>query len=334
MSIIDSMVEAFRTKDTIFFKEDNELNEKYNALNKLFNEYPQNKDILNELYLVKKGLDGENEIAYQLKKANIGMYVLRDVKVNYNDLKAQIDFIVITPVFTYYIECKNLTGNITVNEKGDFIKEFNVNGRKVKNGIYSPLRQVEAQREVIRKIWEERTGKITKMFAAKHFEYYRRVLVVAANKDTILNTSKAPQDIKYKVLRADSLIRQIKYDLEHRNKDDYFASKKEMELTAKSYMSILVNDNIDYYGYYKRKFIKDNLIENKKLETELIEFRKSKSIKMNIPAFYVFTNEELDKLIKLKPKTINELKESNILSAIKVKTHGEDIINIIKNKNI
>lgn len=29
---------------------------------------------------------------------------------------------------------------------------------------------------------------------------------------------------------------------------------------------------------------------------------------MNIPAYYVFTNDELDKLVELKPKTIEQLK--------------------------
>ena len=47
---------------------------------------------------------------------------------------------------------------------------------------------------------------------------------------------------------------------------------------------------------------------------------------MNIPAYYVFTNEELDKLVELRPKTIEELKNTNILTPIKLKTHGEKII--------
>lgn len=53
---------------------------------------------------------------------------------------------------------------------------------------------------------------------------------------------------------------------------------------------------------------------------------------MNIPAYYVYTNEELDKLVELRPKSLEELKSLNILSPIKIKTHGELIINIISNK--
>lgn len=51
---------------------------------------------------------------------------------------------------------------------------------------------------------------------------------------------------------------------------------------------------------------------------------------MNIPAYYVFTNDELDKLIELKPKTIDELKSLNILTPVKIKTHGEAILEEIR----
>ena len=66
MGLIDNVIEALRFKDTIFYKEDSDLQDKYSALKKLNEEYPNNEELLNELYIVKKGLDGENEIAYQL----------------------------------------------------------------------------------------------------------------------------------------------------------------------------------------------------------------------------------------------------------------------------
>ena len=99
MDLVEMALDAFRFKDTIFYKETSDLEQKYNALKKLNEEYPNNENILSELYIVKKGLDGENEIAYQLKKANIGMYVIRDLKVKYEDLTAQIDYVIITQYF-------------------------------------------------------------------------------------------------------------------------------------------------------------------------------------------------------------------------------------------
>lgn len=290
MGIIDSLSEALRFKDTIFLKKESTLQEEYYALKKLNEEYPNNKMIQKKLYTVKKGLEGENEIAYQLKKSNIGMYVLRDVKLKYKDLTAQIDYVIITPIFIYYVECKNLIGNIRVTDKGEFVREYNVGGKKIRKGMYSPLRQVEAQREVVRKIWEDSNSSIIKLFASKNFNYYRRVLVVAANQDTILNTNRAPKDMKYKVLRADSLVRQMEYDISHRDKDEIVESKKGMEKISKSYLKMCINENINYYNYYMNKYCNYDG-ENKKEEKEdrqeklekvtkeelkniLIEFRK------------------------------------------------------------
>lgn len=330
MAIMELINDALRFKDTVFFKESSDLQDRYDALSKLNSEYPNNDILKNEMYCIKKGLDGEKEIAYQLKKANVGMYVLHDVKIKYKDLTAQIDYIIITPVFTYYIECKNLVGNIIVNDKGDFIREYIINGKKVRNGMYSPLRQVEAQREVIRKIWEDRTSSLKKILASKNFNHYNKVLVVVANHETILNTYKSPKDIKNKVIRADALVRQIQYDYEHRDKNDYVDNKKDMEKSAQSYINLISDDNIDYYEYYKEKHCKNLCkIANETLKEKLIQFRKDRSSKMKIPAYYVFTNDELDKIVELRPKTLEELKNLNILTPVKIKTHGEKIIEVI-----
>lgn len=247
------------------------------------------------------------------------MYVLRDVKVKYEDLTAQIDYIIITPIYIYYVECKNLMGNITITDKGDFIREYIARGKKIKKGMYSPLRQVEAQREVIRKIWERNTSNIKKFFASKHFEYYRRVLVVASNKDTILNTNRAPKDIKHKILRADALIRKIEYDIKNKDNYDSFSSQKTMKEIAQSYLNLSIVDNTDYYEYYKNKFCIEPNITNGNLKDRLVSFRKDRSNQKKIPAYYIFTNSELDKLVKTKPRTMEELKRSNILSRLKLK---------------
>lgn len=329
MGLIDNAIDAFRFKDTIFYKEDSDLQDKYDALFRLNKEFPNNDDLLFELFIVKKGLEGENEIAYQLKKSNIGMYVLRDIKVKYEELSAQIDYVVLTPLCTYFIECKNLVGNIVVNEKGDFIRELYINGKTIKKGMYSPLRQVEAQREVIRKIWESRASTLNKIFNSKDFNKYRKVLVVASNKETILDTTNAPSDMKYKILRADSLIRQIEYDFSHRDKDEALMSKKTLEDAAKSYIEVSYKEKIDYYDFYKRKYCNTIKIVNDNLKERLIEFRKNRAKEMNIPAYYVFTNDELDKLVELKPKTSDKLKNLIILTPVKIKTHGEKIIEII-----
>ncbi len=133
--------------------------------------------------------------------------------------------------------------------------------------------------------------------------------------------------MKYKILRADALVRQIEYDLNHRDNDEYLESKKNMEALAQSYLDLSIKEEINYYEYYKNKYCQNiNVSSDISLKERLIKLRKDRSNKMNIPAYYIFTNDELDKLIAIKPKTINELQSSNILTPIKIKTHGKAII--------
>ena len=104
-----------------------------------------------------------------------------------------------------------------------------------------------------------------------------------------------------------------------------------MERWANSFKNINKDMNTDYYKQYKEKYINNMNKKEELLKSKLIEFRKQRSLEMNIPAYYIFTNEELDKLVNIKPKTIEELKKANILTAIKIKMHGNNIINIINN---
>ena len=48
MNIIDKAIDAFRFKDTCFYKENSDLQNKYDALEKLIHEYPDNDEIKNE----------------------------------------------------------------------------------------------------------------------------------------------------------------------------------------------------------------------------------------------------------------------------------------------
>lgn len=307
-----------RFRETIFVKSDSELEKKIEVLKKLKEKYPNNKDIEHDLYIAELGLAGEKEIAYELKNANIGMFVLHDVNIEIQDYKAQIDYVVITPGYTYFIECKNLIGNIKVNENGDFIREYEYKGQKVRKGIYSPIRQVERQKEVYKKIWAENRGKIVASVLENGFDNYLKTLVVMAKQENILNTKYAPKDIKNKVIRSDSLIRYIKADLE---KIDILASKKDMEKTAEWYMHINVPVNKNYEEDYKLEEGEVGLKE------KLIAFRTATAKEKKIPPYYVFNNDELKNILASNPKSLDDLRK--ILPDVKVNVHGKKILEII-----
>ena len=303
MGILD-IFEQFR--DTIFLKDNSTLQKRVKELESLLEKDPQNEQLQQELFLSKKGLKGEDEIAYQLKKANIGMYVLRDINIEYEDLKAQIDFVVITPWCCYFIECKNLMGNITLDERGNFIREYKYKGHSIKKGMESPYRQVCAQREVYKKIWMKIQGKIKTFLFEKKFEETYRVLVVAANGENILNTKNAPKDIKYEVIKADALIRKLEYDRNHSDKS-LWDNRKEMEKWANHFLALNVN-NKDLIKNEKTTEESTNTeisdlmniqIKNKSDFEKIVntlEFRYAKTYSNYAPHEYVFEKEEGAKL--------------------------------------
>ncbi len=308
--------------DTIFLKNDSNLENIITTLQTIYEKNPSNYLIEKDLALFKRGYNGEKEIEYELKNANIGMFVLKDINLQYEDLTAQIDYVVVTTGKVYLIECKNMVGNIRVNERGDFIREI----FDKKEGIYSPLRQAERHVEILKKIWLSRSNFIKKFFAEEKFDYWYVPLVVFADSKSILNTKYAPKYILNKVVKSDQLVNYIKNDLKKIDKS-LLSGKKKTEEIAKS---ILALHTPIQYNFKKYETINNSFST---IRNKLIEFRKNKSKEKNIPLYYIFSNEELDKIIKTMPKSINELEHQNILSNIKLRCHGKEIIDII-NQNL
>ena len=323
--------------ETIFYKKDSQLEEQISALKELQQEYPNNSKLNYKLKLCELGLIGENEIEFELKNANIGMYILHDVNLKYKDLTAQIDYIIITPGYTYFVECKNLIGNISVNNRGEFIREYIYNHKKIVEGIYSPIRQAERHIEIFKKLLDENQTGIMYNLLKNVRQSWFKPLVVLANSKNILKLQYAPKEIKSQIVRSDSLIDYIKKDINNLDKD-YLSSQKYMNDLA---FKIMQNYNQDIEKDYKedfQKWLEKDKVEplssnanNEDIKHKLINYRKTKSQEKNIPPYYIFTNEELNLLLTHLPKTYQELEKSNILSNIKLKLHGQEIINIINN---
>lgn len=238
--------------ETVFLKQDSELEKRVEALKKLKEKYPNNQDIINDLQIAQAGLKGEKEIEFCLKNANIGMYVLHGINLEIDGLSAQIDYIVITPAKCYLIECKNMIGNITIDNNGQFIREYEVNGKKVKKAIESPLRQSERHREILLKIsYESKKSLFSKLiFQESTFEKYHKAIVVFANNAGILYNKYAPKEVKQKVIRSDELISYMKKDIDNTNKD-MLDSQKEMEKYANAFLNRHKEKETDYESMYK-----------------------------------------------------------------------------------
>lgn len=213
--------------ETIFLKRNSYQEEQFKKLTKKNTE---------QYKMLEKGLQGEKEIEYHLTKSNIGMYVLRDINLEFDGMTAQIDYIVITSKHCYFIECKNYSGNVKVDDSGNFTITKRYGRRFNSQGIYSPIRQVEAQLDVFLKICLNNQDKTKELLNGIRFKNYFKTLVVFTNAESILRINKAPEDIKDRVLKVDNLIRIIEQD--QKESTDKKLDKEQMENIGNYFLEI------------------------------------------------------------------------------------------------
>ena len=82
------------------------------------------KELEKKARLIQYGIEGEENILFELKNSHFPMYVLHDIYMVDHDLSAQIDYIIITPSMVYFIECKNLIGTIMIDSIKCYVKRI------------------------------------------------------------------------------------------------------------------------------------------------------------------------------------------------------------------
>lgn len=329
-------------RETAFLKEDSTMDTDLVKLKEIRDKVKNKSEIDKDIKLIELGVKGEAEIAFELKNANLGLVVLRDITLEFQGNKAQIDYVIVSKGFTYFVECKNLIGNIYIDNNGQFTREYNYNGKKIKEGIYSPYTQAVRHKEIFRNIWLNSHNSFVKLLVGSSFDNnWYKPLVVLSNSKALLYDKYAPKNIRDCTIRVDQLVSYIEKDLSNYDKD-LLANKKRMYSLAQSFLDLNVTNNTSFASKYINELessdnatleVKAVVNDSSKdeLKSKLTDYRKNKSLKMNVPAYYIFTNDEYDKIIELRPKTIEEL--GKIISPIKVKCHGQEIIDLINKNN-
>ena len=316
---------------------------------------PIRERIEREIKFSSIGEFGENNIAFELKNSGMPMYILRDIHLETGDLTAQIDFIVVTRKITFVIECKNLIGNIDIDREGNFIRNYELNGKLIREGIYSPITQNQRHLEVIRQIRKDtKSNLLTKMMFDKFFHDTYKSIVVLANPKTLLNARYAKMETKEKVIRADQLIQYIK-DVYNKSKNqkrndgeikDWAEELLKLHTPnqsdyAKKYEEIVKNACADNEAAAERKqdstreFNTKKPIENKAIIDEellvqnLKAYRLEKCREENIKPYYIFNDKQMMDLIEKMPASKNDLIKVSGFGAVKVEKYGERILEIL-----
>lgn len=235
------------------------------------------KEIEKQLKIARYGELGERNIAFELKNSGIDMYVLHDLFLEEGALSAQIDYIVITRKHIFIIECKNLIGNIEIDNTGAFIRSFELYGKKVREGIYSPITQNQRHLMVLKEIVKSsKSNFITKAMFEKSFEQNYKSIVVLANPKTCLNARFAPKEIKNQVIRADQLISYIK-EQEKLGSEVQSNSSEEMRKLAEFFLEQNRPNQSDYAKKYEEIVAE---MEKEKSEKQASEGQNGKPEKL------------------------------------------------------
>lgn len=169
---------------TVFLKEDSDASNfitRMQELEQQVTDLELKAEIQKQIKLASYGELGEKNISFELKNSGMDMYILHDIYLEYGDLSAQIDYLVITRKHIFVIECKNLIGNIEIDYQGNFIRTYEMFGKKVKEGIYSPITQNQRHLEVIKQVRKEAKGNFIMKAALEYFfsDSYKPLVVLA-----------------------------------------------------------------------------------------------------------------------------------------------------------
>lgn len=253
-----------KIKEPVFLKEDSMAENQLSQLEELRKSANDEtaKAIETEISYVKAGIYGEQTIHYELKNSHIPMLIIHDLYLEHNGLSAQIDYMIFTRSHIYVVECKNLYGNIEINNRGDFIRTFGSGRNAKKEGIYSPITQNQRHLELIKSIClDSKNGVLAKKLFEKQFYNSYRSIVVIANPKTILYDRYADMEVRSKVIRCDKLVDYIK---RLDKADNCEMSEKTMLEIADFFLHLHKEKQTDYVKKFR------DMIENRK-EAEAAE---------------------------------------------------------------
>jgi hypothetical protein len=345
-----------KLREPIVLKEESDAKKQLEQLNLLL---PQVKgdiksQIEQDIKYLQYGIYGEEALMFELKNSHMPMYILHDLFFERNGLKTQIDYLVITRKLGIILECKNLFGDIKIDNQGNFTRKVQMGKRYIQKGIYSPVTQNRRHLDMIREMCRENVPLLRRASFDRCFYDNYKSLIVLANPSSIIDMRFAPKEIREKVVKVDGLISYIR--VLHNVSTVPSMSDAEMEYRANFFLENSVTNKKDYTEKYRQAISDSQSVQDseeavteQKIEVQpeaapavqvanieatpiyqaLKKYRLDKSRKEKIKPYFLYNNSQLEEIIRISPKTIEELKKVNGFGDVKCAKYGEDIIKII-----
>ena len=337
--ILDFLFGLGKSLNEVVFinKVDKENNVQMKQLTDLLDKVGDNdkEKIENEIKKLKIGIEGEKKIEFELTSIHdTPLICLNDIRLEYNNEVAQMDFILVARSSIIVIESKELIGNISIDNEGNFTRTYQTYQNKIykKEGMYSPIAQNDRHIEILKRMLVE--NKVI----GKDFPIHS--LVVIANDKCIVDKKFAPKAIKELITKYD----QLRFKIQDILKSDeiYDINDKDMQYIADYIYEKNKHIEYDYINKLglklkeeKPEIIVDNTniseIGNDDLYEELKKYRYEKAKEKNMlnKIGFIFSNEVLEELILKSPRTKEQFITIKGLGESKWEEYGEGIIKII-----
>ena len=350
MGVFDSIKEMVTQKPVglkkpDFYKADSDAKKQLERVQQLYATAPDRvkPQIERDMKLLAYGIAGEDNVAFELNNSYLPIIVLHDLRLEHEGLSVQIDYLIITTKFCLVVECKNLFGNLEVNSRGEFIRELEFNGKRKKEGIYSPITQNMRHMEMIKQLrLGNKKNPLMRVALEKSFGDFHKSVIVLANPKTVINLKNAPKNVKDQIIRSDQLIEYIKRLI--RESKDLASSEKEMYEMADFFVGLHKENSVDYTAKY---LLEDNVevsdkaikvlpdrveidITETPLYQALKQYRYETSKAEGIKAFYVYNNLQLEAIIEAMPRNLDELRKVSGFGEVKCEKYGEAILGIMR----
>lgn len=247
-----------------------------------------------------------------------------------NGETTEVDLIFIHQTGIYVIESKNYSGWIFGDEKNKTWMQTFKTGRKEK--FYNPIRQNNTHIKYLEKVLQLDNSKFKSIIVFSQRCTLKKIKVESEN-ISVINRNNLILTIQRVINKSKIIFSDEEIIAMYNSLKPYTCVSNEAKLTHIS--QIKNRQNLQSNTLFK-KDINGNNITKELVDTEssiyleLKKYRIRKSEQFKIKPYHIFNNEELNSIVREKPRSVDELKRIHGFGVVKCEKYGEDIVNIIK----
>jgi hypothetical protein len=208
------------------------------------------------------GQKQEQNVAFFLRrefKDHPQVFVINDYKFSFNNETAQIDHLIIYPFGFLLIESKSISGEVKVNDLGEWTRSSNSNWF----GMPSPIKQAELQQKLLRELLHHHRADILGKllgFKQQSFEMRKWNILCAVSSNSIIDRESIPKNISDVVVKSEFLIDRI---------------NKVMDLKSPLKRAFSISDVRPAFSDDELKSITDFLIKNTSSKANKVKKKES-----------------------------------------------------------